>query len=108
MRVVVLPNRLLARRTARRLLLEGRGHMTGLDLGRAEAVLRQALQVAREGGADDFAGAAGEALTEVLLRRRRPDEAEAALDRHAFLPVFEGEPLPDFALPGLAVAARAC
>jgi tetratricopeptide (TPR) repeat protein len=75
MAVVGLPARLLARRRAERLLQEGRRHVVALDPERAEAPLRQALENARESGFDVVLAAAGEELYQVLLRRRRLDEA---------------------------------
>ena len=70
MSVVRLPARLLARRRAERLLLEGRRHMVAGDLESAEVPLRQALAGARESGSDLVLAAAGEELYQALLRRR--------------------------------------
>jgi tetratricopeptide (TPR) repeat protein len=77
--VVGLPARLLARRRAERLLQEGRRHVVALDPEGAEGPLRQALATARESGSDLVLAGAGEELYQVLLRRRRLDEAVPVL-----------------------------
>src|SRR5262245_17670868 len=79
MSVIRLPARMLARRRAERLLLEGRRHVVGGGLEAAEAPLREALASARESGSELVLAAAGEELYQALLRRRRLDEAVPVL-----------------------------
>jgi tetratricopeptide (TPR) repeat protein len=73
--VVAFPARVLAHRRAQQLLLEGRRHVVGLDPERAEISLRQALEAARSSGSVSLQSAAGEELYQLLLRRKRLDEA---------------------------------
>lgn len=75
MTFIRLPSRLAARRRAEKLLWEGRRHVVALDAECAEAALRDAWQVARESGSALLATEVGEELYQVLLRRRRLDEA---------------------------------
>lgn len=81
MTFIRLPSRLLARRRAEKLLWEGRRHVVALDPERAEASLRDAWQMARESGAALVAAEVGEELYQVLLRRRRLDEAIPVLQQ---------------------------
>lgn len=83
MTVIQLPSRLLARRRADKLLWEGRRHVVALDPERAEAALRDAWQSARESGSVELAAEVGEELYQVLLRRRRVDEAIPVLQHVA-------------------------
>ena len=83
MPVVRLPARLTARRRAERLLLEGRRHVVAMDLEKAEPVLREALDRARESRSERVTISVGEELYQVLLRRRRQDEAVPILDELA-------------------------
>lgn len=76
MAVVALPTRrLLERRRAQKLLLEGRRYIAALDPERAEQVLREALKAARRSGSVWVMSACGEELYQLLLRRKRIDEA---------------------------------
>ena len=70
-----LPSRLRSRRRAEKLLWEGRRRVVALDPEGAEPVLREALNSSREAGAADLAASIGEELYQVLLRRKRVDEA---------------------------------
>jgi hypothetical protein len=70
----------LARRRAQRLVLEGRRLVAAHDLEGAEAVLRQAMTAARGGAGEAALLEAGHELYEVLLRRRRRDEAVPVLE----------------------------
>ena len=81
MTVVRLPSRLLTRRRAEKLLWEGRRLIVALDPEAAEPVLREALNSAREAGANELAASIGEELYQVLLRRRRVDEAVPILEK---------------------------
>src|SRR5262249_61367438 len=54
---------------------EGRRRVVALDPEGAEPVLREALNSSREAGAADLAASIGEELYQVLLRRKRVDEA---------------------------------
>jgi tetratricopeptide (TPR) repeat protein len=76
MSVVHLPGRLVARWQAERLLREGGGMAADPERAAgAEAVLRQALDRAREARADHLVAAAGEELYQALARLRRHDES---------------------------------
>src|SRR5215831_7943713 len=75
MAVVAFPARLLAGRRAQKLLLDGRRYVAALDPERAEPVLREALEAARGSGSVWVMSAAGEELYQLLLRRRRIEEA---------------------------------
>ena len=79
MAVVAFPARLLERRRAQKLLLEGRRYVAALDPERAEPVLREALEAAMGSGSVGVMSVAGEELYQLLLRRRRIDEAVPVL-----------------------------
>jgi len=78
--VARLHSRLLTRRRAEKLLWEGRRLVVALNPEGAEPVLRKALSSAWEAGANELAASIGEELYQVLLRRRRVDEAVPILE----------------------------
>src|SRR6266700_2478539 len=79
MGLVDFPARLLAVRRAGRLLRDGRRHVVAMDPEGAEPVLREALEQARVSRSRATQAAVGEELYQVLLRRRRLDEAVPVL-----------------------------